>query len=317
MLYKTSIFLSLFFCFFNFFYAQKLADKKKKISKIDSSFSENKGEIRYLKNKINVKKSILLSPQIKETSGLIFFNDLLWTHNDDTDNHLYGIDTTTGKIAKSVRLTYLSNIDWEEISQDENYIYVGDIGNNKGNRKDLKIYRIEKNSFLEGKLIIDTIGFRYNLQSVYNASKPNTSDFDCEAFIISKDSIYLFTKEWSSLKTSIYSFSNKPGNHIAVFLTSINVKGLITGAVLNETKNKIGLCGYSKLLEPFVFILEDFKNFDFNNSIKKKIEINLPLHQIEGITTIDGENYFLSNENFSKSIIEIPNKIHFINLGID
>ena len=312
MLKTVFIILIFFSSFLNFVYAQKTTSLKSKSVKIDSTSFVKQDNYECSKTKVNVKRSILLSPQIKETSGLIFFNDLLWTHNDDTDNYLYGIETTTGKIVKSVKLTYLSNIDWEEISQDENYIYVGDIGNNKGNRKYLSIYRIDKDKFVDGPIKIDTISFHYDLQKEFISIQSNKSDFDCEAFIVVKDSIYLFTKEWSSLKTSIYSLPKTPGNYSARFINSINVKGLVTGAVYFEEKHKIILCGYSKLLEPFIFYLNDFMNYDFKKTNKRKTEINLPLHQIEAITTIDGVNLFLTNENFSKSIIAIQNKLHFV-----
>jgi hypothetical protein len=314
MLKTVFIILIFFTTFLNFVYAQKTTSLKSKSVKIDSTSFVKQDNYECSKTKVNVKRSILLSPQIKETSGLIFFNDLLWTHNDDTDNYLYGIDTLSGKIIKTIRLTYHENIDWEEISQDENYIYVGDIGNNKGNRKDLKIYRVEKEFLINGKLKFDTISFRYELQTDFNSLKSNTTNFDCESFIVTNDSIYLFTKEWSSLKTSIYSISKLPGNYIAKFIVSYPVKGLITGAVYVKNKNRIILCGYSKLLEPFVFKIDNFQNGNFSSCVKNKIGINLPLHQIEGITTSDGSNYFLVNEYFSKSLIEIPNKLHHFKL---
>jgi hypothetical protein len=60
----------------------------------------------------------------------------------------------------------VKNTDWEEISQDSSYIYVGDFGNNyQGNRTDLHILRIEKKSFLLNQPIIDTISFSYSNQT--------------------------------------------------------------------------------------------------------------------------------------------------------
>ena len=41
-------------------------------------------------------------------------------------------------------MSNIKNTDWEEISQDKDFIYIGDIGNNSGNRDDLKIYRAGK-----------------------------------------------------------------------------------------------------------------------------------------------------------------------------
>jgi len=125
----------------------------------NSSATINDGSCFYNNVKIKPKHSIRLSDSIKETSGLIFFDNLLWTHNDDYDTTLYGIDTL-GKIQKKIVLDKVKSHDWEEISQDSSYLYLGDFGNNAtGNRTDLHILKIEKKSFLEGHPIVDTISF--------------------------------------------------------------------------------------------------------------------------------------------------------------
>ncbi|WP_278010776.1 hypothetical protein [Flavobacterium gyeonganense] len=88
-----------------------------------------------------------MNDTIKETSGLIAYDHLLWTHNDDHDTNVYGLDSL-GKIKKRIILKNESNHDWEEISQDSSYIYIGDFGNNySGNRSNLKILKIEKKHF--------------------------------------------------------------------------------------------------------------------------------------------------------------------------
>ncbi len=274
----------------------------------NSSATINDGSCVYNNLKVKVQKSIDLPNEIKETSGLFFWNELLWTHNDDKDNFIYGIDMVSGKIANKIQLKSLTNFDWEEVKQDEKYLYVGDIGNNFGNRKDLKIYKIKKENLIEGKFIYDTISFQYSLQKDIKKNKSNTTNFDCEAFIVLKDSIIFFTKEWSSRKTSIYSIPNQPGKHIAQFKTILDVKGLITGATYIENKNKIILCGYSKTLQPFLFLIYDFYNTNLNIANKRRIEIDLPFHQIEGVEFAN-DKLFLTNEKFSKSIIETTNKL--------
>ncbi len=274
----------------------------------NTSATINDGTCVYNSLKVKAQKSIDLPIEIKETSGLFFWNDLLWTHNDDKDNFIYGIDTSSGKIAKKIQLKLLTNFDWEEIRQDEKHLYIGDIGNNYGNRKDLRIYRIEKEKLINGNFTYDTISFKYNLQKEIKKNKPNTTNFDCEAFVILNDSIYIFTKEWTSRKSSIYVLPNQPGKYIAKFKSIIDVKGLITGATFIEKTNKIILCGYSKTLQPFLFLLYDFKETNFNLANKRRIEIDLPFHQIEGVELVN-DKLFLTNEKFSKPIIEITNKL--------
>ncbi len=278
--------------------------------------TQNNGSCLYKNTKIKPEYSIKLNDSVKETSGLITFNNLLWTHNDDHDKTIYGLDSI-GKIRRKIILEHAVNNDWEEISQDSTHIYIGDFGNNtSGNRTDLNILKINKTSFLNENPIIETISFKYSDQTDFSAKKPNTTNFDCEAFIVSKDSIYLFTKQWKSSKTSIYALPNRVGNHIAQFKSTINTKGLVTGAVFLENKKAIVLCGYSKTGKPFLYLLYDFKNGAFLSGNKRRINLKLPFHQIEGITTKDGLQYFITNESLvRKPILNNPQQIHYFDLS--
>ncbi|PBJ14551.1 hypothetical protein [Flavobacterium sp. ACN6] len=278
--------------------------------------TENDGSCSYKKVKLKPEFSKDLSDSIKETSGLIAFDNLLWTHNDDHDKTIYGLDSL-GKIKRKIVLNDIVNHDWEEIAQDSSHIYIGDFGNNySGNRSDLKIFKIDKKSFLEEKPRIETISFSYSEQTDFSASKPNKTNFDCEAFIVSKDSIYLFTKEWKSSKTSIYVLPNQTGTQTAKLKSKLDTKGLVTGATYLENKNLIVLCGYTKVGKPFLYLLYDFKNQDFLSGNKRRIKLKLPFHQIEGIATTDGLHYFLTNEALvRKPIINVPQQIHYLDLS--
>ncbi|MBF4508042.1 T9SS C-terminal target domain-containing protein [Flavobacterium sp. JLP] len=282
----------------------------------NSNATINDGSCIYKTIKIRPQFSKKLSDSIKETSGLIAFNNLFWTHNDDHDKTIYGLDSL-GNIRKKITLDKVINNDWEEISQDGSFIYIGDFGNNyAGNRSNLKILKIEKNSFLEGNPNIETISFTYSDQTDFSKKKGNTTNFDCEAFIVSKDSIYLFTKQWSTSKTATYALPNQPGNHIAKFKENLDVKGLVTGATYLESKKLIVLCGYSKVGKPFLYLLYDFKNNLFLSGNKRRIELPLSFHQIEGIATSNGLNYYLTNENLvRKPIINVPQQIHHFDLS--
>jgi hypothetical protein len=278
--------------------------------------TNNDGSCLYASAKIKPKTSQKLNDSLLETSGLIAFDHLLWTHNDDHDNTIYGLDSN-GKIQKKIKLEKVKNNDWEEISQDSSYIYIGDFGNNfQGNRKDLHLLRIEKKSFLSNNPVIDTISFSYSNQKDFSIQKENSTDFDCEAFIVSKESIYLFSKQWNHKKTSIYVLPKTPGNHIAEFKETINVDGLITGATLVASGKGIVLCGYSKMLQPFLYLLNEYKNNDFSTGNKRKIKLSLPFHQIEGITTEDGKLFYLTNESLiRKPFLNVPQQIHTVDLS--
>lgn len=277
----------------------------------------NDGSCLYANAKIDPVFSVVLSDTLNETSGLVYFENQLWTHNDDTDNNIYALDTI-GKITNRYPLNRLKNTDWEEISQDSAYFYIGNFGNNvNGVRKDLQIIRIEKMSLKSNNPQIDTIAFSYSNQIEFIRNKANTTDFDCEAFIVSKDSIYLFTKEWTNKKTALYVMPKLPGSYTAQFKGALDVNGLITGATYLEEKRLIALCGYSKQLKPFVYLLYDYKNTDFFSGNKRKITLAMPYHQVEGIATENGLLYYISNEHFRiKPIINTLQQLHQLDLSL-
>ena len=164
--------------------------------------------------------------------------------------------------------------------------------------------------------LIDTINFSYSDQTSFAPAGANNTDFDCEAFVVSVDSIYLFTKQWISNKTSLYSLPKIPGNHIASLKTTFDIDGLVTGAVFLQSQRLIALCGYSNLLEPFIYLLYDFNGPAYFTGNKRKISLSLPFHQIEGIATTNGLKYFVSNEYFSQPpIINIQQKLHILDLS--
>ncbi len=278
--------------------------------------TQNDGSCTYNGANFSPISSILLDSALTETSGLIQWNNYLWSHNDDSNTKLYTLDTGTAAIQQSYMLTDVINKDWEEISQDNNYIYIGDFGNNSsGNRTDLHILRIEKNSLVTNAAIIDTIWFSYDDQTNFNPAAANQTDFDCEAFLVSTDSIYLFTKQWISNKTSIYVLPKQPGRYNAINRGTLNIQGLATGITYLEDKRLAVICGYSNLLQPFLYLLYDFKNYDFLLGNKRRIDVNLPFHQTEGIATQNGLKYYVSNEYFSKSGITTPQKLHTFDLS--
>jgi len=275
----------------------------------------NDGSCAYKNKKIKPIFSKVLQDTIQETSGLIYWRNRFWTINDDTDTAIHALDTLSGKILESYNLNKTVNRDWEEISQDENHIYVGNIGNNvNANSKDLHILRVEKKSLLNNP-VIDTIYFSYEDQVDFSEMKSNKTNFDGEAFIVSKDSIFIFTKQWKAKKTSLYGFPKVPGKYTAKLKTTFDIHGLVTGATYLEDKKIVVLCGYSKLQMPFVYLLYDFKNTDFFSGNKRKIKLKLPFRQVEGIACKTNLEFYLTNEKFAQwPILKHRPKLHKIDL---
>ncbi len=279
----------------------------------------NNGTCTYGSASVAPTSSVNLPNAVEETSGLIKWGDRLLTHNDNTDLNLYSLDTITGAVLQTFPVTGTSNTDWEEIAQDVQYVYIGDFGNNgNGNRTNLRIIRVGKEELLSGNVQANSINFTYSNQTSFTPTGNNNTDFDCEAFIVSQDSIYLFTKQWVSKKTSVYALPKTPGTYVAQLKATYDVSGLITGATYLEDKRLVVLTGYSTILQPFFYLLYDFNGHNFFSGNKRKIGMSsMGFHQVEGIATTNGLDYFVSNEHFVQApIVNVSQKLHKFDLSV-
>ena len=253
-------------------------------------------------NEINAQKVVpvtILSDIVRETSGLICLDNRFITHNDSGgEPELYEIDSITGDVSRTVFVKNAENYDWEDISFDSTYIFVGDIGNNYGSRKNLRVYRILISDYLQKDTVTaEVIHFNYADQTVFHYPLFKTN-FDAETLVSYKDSLYVFTKNWGDRKTNIYAFPKKPGTYRAERVGSIDVRGLVTGGQYNTAKNEIFLCGYS-LESPFVITISGIKQVPFSSGAVKKYPV-MPEKgyslQIEGITMDARDVVYLTAE---------------------
>ncbi|MCK4991425.1 MAG: hypothetical protein KAS29_13095, partial [Bacteroidales bacterium] len=193
---------------------------------MDASAIENDGSCTYDPVWVGPDKTMVMSELVSGTSGLICWDGLLWTHNDHTDISLYGLDTATAEISREYLLPDVVNTNWEDIAEDGKYLYVGDFGNNaSGDRTDLHILCIELASLKLGNPSIDTIWFSYSDQHDLSPSEPNQTEFDCEAFVVSSEHIYLFTKRWLSGQTALYVLEKQIGNQVAQKKANFDIQG--------------------------------------------------------------------------------------------
>jgi len=236
---------------------------------------------------------------VNETSGLIYWNEGLWTQNDSgNEPEIYKLDTITGQVSQTIAIEDAQNIDWEDLAQDEEFIYIGAFGNNLGNRTDLKIYRIEKSLIpLSGNGIVPAtaINFSYGDQTTFKKANRN-NDYDCESLIAFGDSLYLFTKNWVNEQSRLYALPKLSGTYEVFPRDTLAADGLITGADLIEDGNEIVLCSY-KNYSPFIWLLFDFQGNDFLGGNKRRINFTGMLGtQTEGVSYTYGKNVFISSE---------------------
>lgn len=270
----------------------------------------------------NLRKATL-PDVVHEVSGMICFDGKLYGHNDSGGQPaIYEMDTITGAITKTITLQGATNVDWEDITQDDSYVYVGDMGNNvSGNRTDLKIYRFPKQDIrnIKSALVtipspdIEVLNFRYEDQTDFSPSPPNATRYDCEAMVYDNGKIHLFTKNWIGNYTVHYVINAAPlpGVQVAARKDSMNTGGVLITSATRIDYETTALLGYQVTGIPsgFLWVVSGYADMNeiFTSGNKRKINlgaivdgINTGIGQVEGIALADRERVFISNEYFSR-----------------
>ena len=241
-----------------------------------------------------------LPKEVNETSGLFFHNGRLWTHNDSGGKPiLYALDTTGFEIVQRITLTNVKNKDWEDVCTDGETVFVGDFGNNNGNRKNLRIYMFPLSAIPDkgdASVQADTIVFRFADQTNFEKRK-HLHDFDCEAMFATEDHLYLLSKGWVTGTTRLYRLPKTPGKYVAEVVNAFDSQGLITGADYDKKNHVLVVVGYVKSLwKPFMYIIFDFEETGEKLS-NRRIEMpQLVGAQAEGICFFDDGRCYVSAE---------------------
>lgn len=272
------------------------------------------------------QKKVVLPNTISEISGMVFINGKLYGHNDSGGQPaIYEIDTTNGSITKTITLQGATNVDWEDMTQDADFVYVGDFGNNEsGNRTDLKIYRFPKSAIANiagasgiiSASDISTINFRYEDQTDFNPNPPNNTRYDCESIIYDNGQLHLFTKNWISNYTVHYILSANPlaGMQIALRKDSLNTQGTLITSAIKINPQTIALLGYEVTGYPSgaIWFISGFRDMNhvFTEGNKRKVDLGKivdvigggGIGQIEGMALAGQERVMISNEFFSRAV---------------
>jgi hypothetical protein len=246
----------------------------------------------------SIKKIFDLPKQLTESSGIIFYDSLLWTFNDGGHYaEIYGIDLKTGGIKKEILFADAKNIDWEDIAQDASSVYIGDIGNKHGMRQDLCIYKISKSSISSKeyqKVKAHKIKFSYADQINFTDNYHSTP-FDCEALVCTDDSLLLFTKNWQTHNCAKYLLPKYHGSYIAHKIDEFDSDGLVTGADYDPVSERYILCGHKNNI-PFVLLLKKKDLLSFIKARTERFDLtDLNGVQVEGIAFCN-KKIFLTSE---------------------
>jgi hypothetical protein len=251
--------------------------------------------------------------EVNETSGLILYDNDIWTHNDSGGKpEIYRISKENGKITQRVLIGNGHNTDWEDIAQDESFIYIGDFGNNRGNRRDLKIYKVKKSDISNAKKVnisAEEIKFSYADQSSFDAGNI-AHNYDCEALISYGDSLIIFTKNRGDGRTRMYKLPKIPGEYSLNPVADFNADGLVTGAAFNEITGNLVLIGYKHRI-PFIYLFTGFTGYSFESPAVYRFNFpRMSGFQTEGICWYDTGRVIISHESRG----EIEQAAHLVDL---
>jgi hypothetical protein len=250
----------------------------------------------------------LMDQSLSETSGLLFMNGVFITFNDSGGQpELYEVDTANGSVQRTVTIQNATNVDWEAITADDDYIYVGDIGNNSGTRTNLKLFKISISDYLSSTIVTaQIINFEYSNQTSF-VSQPNDTRFDAEAIANVNGEIILFSKNWKGNMTTYYSIPKAPGTYDISPIDSIQMQGKVTDAVFLPAKNQLFLIGYA--IDPFIHTVRNMIGTDIKNGLHYSCFLNVANSiQVEGICS-DNDRVFYSSEYFSFSSINLEGEL--------
>jgi len=244
------------------------------------------------------QKAIELSDELKEISGLQYVNDtLLIAHNDGGNSPTLFLLNAEGKIIKRVGVMNVKNTDWEDITFNGHFVFIGDIGNNSNKRKKLNIYRIPWTDVLtKDSVEAKKMSISYAEQTAFPPEKKNMN-FDAECLIYSEGNLWIFTKNrtepFDGIST-VYRFKFQENSDVVLkqeFTIKIGTKGWMQDAITGGdfAFGYFYLTSYNRVLK-YSFdgdkfnLVKEFKYNDYN--------------QKEAITVITDDLIYVANENY-------------------
>jgi hypothetical protein len=262
----------------------------------------------------------IASDDVTESSGVAASrcrSDVYWTHNDSGDGAFVYAFNLKGDNLGTWRIPGAENDDWEDIDSYKDdkgkcFLYIGDIGDNKGRRPDHVVYRIP-----EPEIKPDDVGtLRENatLSTTAQVLKFTYPDggHNAETMMVNPltGDIYVLTKRIDG-PSQVYKIA---GNFDSAGVVSAErvgevavpsvPNGLLTGGDISPDGTRVAICDYTQAYE--LRLKTGSSNFD-EIWKEKPIPINVgDLKQNEAIGyTSDGNALVVTSEKKHPPVVEI------------
>lgn len=266
--------------------------------------------------------------RIAEPSGLAasrINTGVFWTHNDSGDAATLYAVTADGQVLARYLVERAGAIDWEAITVgDDGYLYVGDIGNNVNDRRDLVVYRVAEPTVepvapgggpRDGTLSVDrAIPFHYPEQDAF---PPTARNFDAEALFWARHpdtgqgTLYLLTKHRGDQATVLYRFETldgderRPLTRRGTFVVGGDPErfgGMVTAADATPDGRLLAVLTYHAL---FVFE-RPASGDDYLSELRNRIDFDQDVTIQSEAIAWDGDTIIFTNEQGSIFRVDEP-----------
>ena len=179
---------------------------------------------------------------IRESSGIVAsrkHTGVLWTHNDAGNGPvLYAIDPQ-GKLLAEYPIAAAAD-DWEDIATDDaGNLYVGNIGNNKGKRPYLEVYRLPEPD--PSKFDRNNPPAALGVQRVWRLRFP-AEPLNCEALFIHNGHGYVISKLFTNSPAEVYRFPlDRPGEVVLEKVAQLPIRAPVAGADLSADAARLAV----------------------------------------------------------------------------
>ena len=252
--------------------------------------------ILFIGSFVSAQTDLPLPSELSEISGLERLDDTtLIAINDGGNEPILFLLNLSGQITRKIRVSNATNIDWEALAIDDNYVYIGDIGNNINERKDLCIYRINRSEIANSNIInAEKMSISFKEQKTFPPLDKERY-YDAEAMTFFEDQLWIFTKNSTKPFDGIsYIYmvefdANKTKALSKVTELKLNrtsyLKDAITGAC--TVNHSIVLTTYNRLIK-----LE----FPKQGMTKSNLYFYPHIEQVEACVSIGPGTLFISSE---------------------
>jgi len=287
---------------------------------LSSNGGDRPAESHYLAPKI---VGTIKSKDIEESSGVAASRcqaNVLWTHNDSGDDAYIFAINTAGDNLGTWRVPNAENNDWEDIaafkdSSGKCFIYIGDIGDNKGKRPEHAIYRVNEPTVKPE----DADSNRKHPLATENAVivKFKYPDYgqDAETLMVHPKTadIYVVTKRVTG-PAGVYCLRHPKFDGSVLQLEKVVdlsvpavPNGFVTGGDISPDGRHVAICDYTQAYE--WALPEGDQSFD---DIWKQepdtIDLGKREHGEAISYSIDGMSLFATSEHKNSPVIEVKRK---------